>query len=78
MSDACNVGAGGRRRRQDLATAWPLQLLAKREWGRAKTVFGCMSRGCANAQDWDKKRKDKRKNEKRKKKEKKNGLTASL
>ena len=52
VGDACDVGAGSRHRRQDLETAWPLRLLAKREWGHAKTVFGCVSRGCANAQDW--------------------------
>ena len=78
VSDTCNVGAGRRRRRQDVATAWPLRLLAKRERGCAKTVFGCVSRGCANAQDWEKKRKDKRKKEKRERKKKKNGLTVSL
>ena len=66
VSDACNVGAGRRCRRQDLATAWPLRLLAKQERGRGKMVFGCVSRGHANAWDWEKK------------KEKKNGLTASL
>jgi len=57
VGDAHDVGAGGRRRRQDLETAWPLRLLAKREWGHVKTMFRCVSRGCANAQDWEKKTK---------------------
>jgi len=57
VSDACNVGAGGRCCHQDLATVWPLRLLAKQEQGRAKMVFGCMLRGHANAQDWEKKKK---------------------
>jgi len=48
------------------------RLLAKRERGRAKTVFGCVSRGCANAQDWEKK---KRKNEKKRKKKEKEKRT---
>ena len=61
-------GAGGRRRRQDLATAWPLRLLAKRERGRTKTVFGCVSKGCTNAQDWEKKTKSEKKKEKEKEK----------
>ena len=57
VGDARDVGAGGRRRCQDLATAWSLRLLAKRERGRVKTVFGCVLRGCANAEDWEKEKK---------------------
>ena len=67
--DARDVGAGSHHHHQDLATAWPLWLLAKREWGCAKTVFGCISRGCANTQDWEKNKKE-RKNEKRERKKK--------
>jgi len=62
--------------RQDLETAWPLQLLAKREQGPMKTVFRCVSRGCTNAQHWGK-RKEKRK-KKRERKKKECGLTVSL
>ena len=68
VGDACNVGADGRRHCQDLEMAWPLQLLAKQEWGHVKTMFGCVLKGCTNAQDWEKK---KRKNGKKKKKKKK-------
>jgi len=55
--DACDVGVGGHHRRQDCATAWLLRLLAKREWGRTRAVFGRVSRGRANAQDSEKKKK---------------------
>ena len=54
VGGTCDVGAGGHRRHQDLETAWPLWLLAKREQGQVKTVFGYVSRGHANAQDWEK------------------------
>jgi len=54
VGNARDVGAGSLHRRQDLETAWPLWLLAKREWGHVKTMFRCVSRGCANAQDWEK------------------------
>jgi len=64
VGDAHDVGAGGCCHRQDLATVWPVRLLAKREWGRVRTVFGCMLRGCTDAQDWEK-RKEKTKKEKR-------------
>jgi len=75
VGDAHDVGAGGCHRRQDLAMAWPVQLLAKQERGHVRMVFGCVSRGCTNAQDWEK-RKEKKKKEKEKKK--KHGLTESL
>jgi len=67
VGDACDVGAGSCHCRQDLAMVWLLWLLAKQERGRVKMVSGCVSRGCANTQDWEK-RKRKTKNEKRKKK----------
>ena len=70
VGDARDVGAAGhRRRRQVLVTAWLLRYLAKREWGRARMVFGCVLRECANAQDWEKKN-EKNKNEKRERKKK--------
>ena len=74
VGDARDVGAGGCRRRQDLAMVWPLRLLAKRRRGRARTVFRYVSSGCANAQDWEK-RKETRKNEKRKERKKKGKRT---
>ena len=40
--------------------AWQLDLLARQAWGRVRLVFGCVSRGCANAQDWEKKMKVKK------------------
>jgi len=70
VGDACDVGADGHHHCQDLEMAWPLQLLAKQEWGHVKTMFGCVSRGCANAQDWEK-RKEKMEKKKKKRKEKK-------
>jgi len=73
VSDACNVGASGRCR-QDLMMAWQLDLLARQAWGHVRLVFGCMSRGCANAQDWEKKTKVKKTT---KKKKVKSGLTGS-
>jgi len=54
VGDACDVCSSGRR--QDLTMAPQLDLLARQGWGRARLVFGCMSRGCANAQDWEKKK----------------------
>jgi len=36
---------------QDLAMAPLFCLLARQGWGRARTVFGCMLKGCANVQD---------------------------
>jgi len=69
VGDAHNVGAGGLCHCQDLEMVWLLWLLAKREWGRVKTMFRCVLRGCANAQDWEK-RKEKKKKKKQKKKEK--------
>ena len=63
--------------RQDLEMVWPLQLLAKRERGPMKTVFRCVSRGCANAQHQGK-RKEKKKKKKRERKKKECGLTVSL
>jgi len=65
--DACNVGSSGHC--QDLTMAWQLDLLARQGWGRARLVSGCVSRGCTNAQDWEKKKKSETKR-KRKKKEK--------
>ena len=56
VGDAYNVGAGSRRRRQDLAMVWLLWLLAKQERGHVKMVSGCVSRGCANTQDWEKRK----------------------
>jgi len=44
--------------------AWQLDLLARQGWGRMRLVFGCVSRGCANAQDGKKKSKSKKKSEK--------------
>jgi len=70
VGDAHNVGAGGCHCRQDLETAWPLWLLAKREQGCVKMMFGYVLRGCANAQDWEK-RKEKMEKKKKKRKEKK-------
>jgi len=64
VGDACNMGSSSCC--QDLAIAWQLDLLARQGWGHARLVFGCMLRGCANAQDREKKRKVK-KNEKEKK-----------
>jgi len=55
-SNACNAGASGHHC-QDLMMAWQLDLLARQAWGRARLVFGCVSRGCTNAQDWEKKKK---------------------
>src|SRR4029077_15891269 len=69
--DACNVGSSGRR--QDLAMARQLDLLARQRWGHMRLVFGCMSRGCANARDREKKTKVK----KTTKKKAKSGLTGS-
>ena len=54
VGDACDVGVGGLCHRQDLETAWLLQLLAKQEQGCVKTMFRCVSRGCTNTQDWEK------------------------
>ena len=56
VSDACDMGASGHCC-QDLIMAWQLDLLARQAWGHVRLVFGCMSRGCANAQDWEKKKK---------------------
>ena len=72
VGDARDVGAGSRCCRQHIATALLLQLLAKRARGRARTVFGWVSRGCTNAQHWKKKRKAKKRKEKKKTK---SGLT---
>ena len=58
--DGCDVGASGHCRR-DLGVAWHFHLLARRGWGRARLMFGCVSRECANAQNWKKKRKAKKK-----------------
>jgi len=69
--DARDVGAGGHRR--DLAMAQQLDLLARQAWGRARLVFGCILRGCANAQDQEKKNESEKNNKKKKKSE--NGLT---
>jgi len=63
--DARDVGAGGRCR--DLAMAQQLDLLARQAWGHARLVFGCISRGCANAQDWEKKNESEKNNQKKKK-----------
>ena len=52
--DARDVGASGRCRR-DLVMAQQLHLLARQGWGRVRLMFGCISRGCAIAQDWKKK-----------------------
>ena len=52
--DACNVCSSGRH--QDLTMALQLDLLARQGWGCARLVFGCVSRGCANTQDWEKKK----------------------
>ena len=48
---------------------WPLWLLAKQEQGHVKTIFGYVLRGCANAQDWEK-RKEKTEKKMKNKKEK--------
>jgi len=53
--DACDVCSSGCR--QDPTMAPQLHLLARQGWGRARLVFGCVSRGCANAQDREKKTK---------------------
>jgi len=53
--DACNVYSSGCH--QDLTMAPQLDLLARQGWGHARLVFGCVSRGCANAQDREKKTK---------------------
>ena len=58
--DGCDVGASGHRR-QDLGVAWHFHLLARRGWGHVRLMFGCVSRECANAQNWKKKRKAKKK-----------------
>jgi len=55
VSNARDVGASSHHR-QDLMMAWQLDLLARQAWGHARLVFGCVSRGCANAQDWEKKK----------------------
>jgi len=65
VGDARDVGAGCCRCHQDLATAW--LVLAKQGRGRVRTVFGCVSRECTNAHNWEKKKRTK-KNEKRKEK----------
>ena len=64
--------AGGCYHRQDLEMAWLLWLLAKREQGCVKMMFGCVLRGCANAQDWEKRKQkmEKKKTKKQKKKQK--------
>jgi len=48
---------------RDLAMALLFCLLARQGWGHARKVFGCMSKGCANAQDWKKKKSNKNENE---------------
>jgi len=45
-----------------------LDLLARQAWGRTRLVFGCVSRGCANAQDREKKKKKVKKTTKKKQK----------
>ena len=70
VGDAHDVDTGGHCHCQDLEMAWPLRLLAKREQGRVKTMFGCVLRGCTNAQDWEKR---KEKTEKKMKNEKEKG-----
>ena len=71
VGDAHDVGAGGCHCRQDLETVWPLWLLAKREQGRVKMMFGCVLRGCANAQDWEKRKEKMEKTKNKKEKGKK-------
>jgi len=66
VGNACDVGAGGCHHHQDLAMVWLLRLLAKQERGCVKMVSRCVSRGCANTQDWEK-RKQKTKNKKKQK-----------
>ena len=44
--------------------AWQLDLLARQAWGHARLVFGCVLRGCANVQDWEKKKTKKKKTKK--------------
>jgi len=82
VGDVRDVDAGGQHHHQDLETAWPLRLLAKQEWGHVKTMFGCVLKGCTNAQDWEKKKrkngKKKNKKQKRERKKKKHGPTISL
>ena len=70
VGDARDVGAASRGRHQDLVTASLPWLLAKRERGHARIVFGCVLRVCTNAQDWEEKKKKKRKTKKEKKKRK--------
>jgi len=80
VGDAHDVGAGGHYC-QDLEMAWPLQLLAKQEQGCVKTMFGCVLRGCTNAQDWEKRKEKtekKKEKQKRERKKKKHTLTVSL
>jgi len=55
VGDACNVCSSGRR--QDLTMAPQLDLLARQGWGCARLVFGCVLRGCTNAQDREKQNK---------------------
>jgi len=71
VGNAHDVGAGGLCHCQDLEMVWPLWLLAKQEWGRVKTMFRCVLRGCANAQDWEKRKKKKKKKKRTEKGKKK-------
>jgi len=66
VSNARDAGASGHHHR-DLVMAWQLDLLARQAWGHVRLVFGCVSRGCANAQDREKKTKSEKNKTKKQK-----------